>query len=42
MNARLALAGLISLIPFAAAAANDDIVGTYTLVSGTRKLLDTG
>ena len=26
----------------AAAAANDDLVGTYNLVSSTRKLLDTG
>jgi hypothetical protein len=42
MNTRLALIGLISLIPFAAAASNDEIVGTYNLVSGTRKLLDTG
>jgi hypothetical protein len=36
MNTRLALIGLISLIPFAAAASNDEIVGTYNLVSGTR------
>jgi len=42
MNTRLALIGLISLIPFAAVAANDDLVGAYNLISGTRKLLDTG
>ena len=42
MHTRLALISLVSLIPFNAVAANDDLVGTYNLISGTRRLLDTG
>ena len=42
MNTRVALIGLISLMSFAATAANDELVGTYNLLSGTRKLLDSG
>ena len=30
------------LMSFAATAANDELVGTYNLLSGTRKLLDSG
>ena len=42
MNRLPMLAALISVFPFASAAADDELAGTYNLVSSTRKLLDTG
>jgi hypothetical protein len=41
-NRLLILAALIVTLPFAPAAARDELAGTDKLVSATRKLLDTG
>jgi hypothetical protein len=36
------LAAAIATLPFASVAANEELVGTYKLISSTRTLLDTG
>ena len=42
MKKLLIPAALMTLLPFASVAADEDISGTYNLVSSTRKILDTG
>ena len=42
MKRLLLLVALIAMIPLAPFAAEEEIVGTYKLVSATRKILDTG
>jgi hypothetical protein len=39
---KLMLAAAIAALPFSAIAADDDLVGTYKLVSEQRKIVDTG
>ena len=39
---KLMLAATIAALPFSALAADDELVGTYKLISSTRKVLDTG
>jgi Lipocalin-like domain len=39
---KLILAAIIAALPFSALAADDELVGTYKLISSTRKLVDTG
>jgi Lipocalin-like domain len=39
---RLMLAATVAALPFTAIAADDDLVGTYKLVSEHRKIVDTG
>jgi Lipocalin-like domain len=36
------LAAAVATLPFSAVAADDELVGTYKLISSTRKILDTG
>jgi Lipocalin-like domain len=39
---KLMVAAMIAALPFSVVAADDELVGTYKLISSTRKLLDTG
>ena len=39
---KLMLAAVIAALPISAVAADDELVGTYKLISSTRKILDTG
>ena len=38
----LILAVAVAVLPFCAVAANEELVGTYKLISSTRKVLDSG
>src|SRR5262245_58537092 len=39
---KLMLAATIAALPYSTVAADEDLVGTYKLISSTRKILDTG
>ena len=39
---KVMLAAVIAALPFTVVAADDELVGTYKLISSTRKILDTG
>jgi hypothetical protein len=39
---KLMLAVAIVVLPFSSVAAEDELAGTYKLISSTRKILDTG
>jgi hypothetical protein len=39
---KLMVAAMIAALPFSVVAADNELVGTYKLISSTRKLLDTG